>query len=161
MRRGRRRLRAGTLTNKPGLFPAFHLFFEKCNNSPGFQMACFNFRRGFINPELFGTSGFSRCGSPKPEGRAGVCRRAAGMLCRLHPEPVGHGAAAPPAQGEVGSVQGWAGGDAGLRQKQGRWCLYRYRSRTGSRGQKMTVCPAAGVGTPRLSSSAVCLLLRG
>ena len=99
MRRGRRRLHAGTLTNKPGLFPAFHLFFEKCNNSPGYRMACFDFRRGFINPELFGTSGFSRCGSPKPEGRAGVSRRAAGMLRRLHPEPVGHGGAAPPRPG--------------------------------------------------------------
>lgn len=41
VRSGRRQLYTGTLTNKSGLFPAFHLFFEKLNNSPLYQNGLF------------------------------------------------------------------------------------------------------------------------
>lgn len=152
VRRRRRQLHTGTLASKPRLFPAFHLFFEKRNNSPGYQIACFNFRRGFINPELFGTSGFSKCGLPKPEGRAGGSRRGAGMLCRLHPEPGGHRAAASPARGGkrgVGSVQGWAEGRGRVRARAGPVVhVHVFISNRQSEAEKRQSSPRPGLVSP-------------
>lgn len=111
----------------------------------------FNFCRGFINPELFGTSGFPRRGWERASGASRSGAMIAGFI---------------PSQASTAPGGGWlcAGLSRGIRRARRKTGLlvhiYLYISIGATQRQKMTGVPAGELGIPGLSSGAVCLFLR-
>lgn len=160
MRRRRRELRTGTLRNKPGLSPVFQLrempAILPITKWPASTFGEVPLTLNYSRPRAFpGAARPSSREEPAPPGEArggsaGFIPSQAGTAPRL-PRPGGRSVVCRAGLGEAqGSGKSRAGGT----------CVYIYISPSISQRQKMTVHPAARVGIPRLSSSAVCVLLR-